>query len=116
MAGFDNVREMTFDKLAPERQREIARLGGIASQKAAKRRKNMREIFQQIAGLHVTDEALKEKLTKMGIPEDDITWQVAVAFSTIMNAIQKNDIKTVELVLQMLDDGKTENPFEKMIK
>ena len=118
MAGFDNVREMTFDKLTPERQRKIASMGGKASQAAAKRRKTMREIFQQIGSLEVTDEALKKKMQKLGIPDEDITWQVALAVSTILNAIKKGDVKTIEFVLQMLDDGKkkSENPFEEMMK
>lgn len=118
MAGYDNIRDKGFDKLTAERQREIASMGGKASQKALKRRKTMREIFRQIGDLNVTDDALKRKLQKLGLPDEDITWQVAVAVSTILNAIKKNDIKTVAFVLQMLDDGKPgdNNPFEEYIK
>lgn len=87
-----------------ETGREAGRKGGIASGEAKRRKKTMKELFQYVGGLTVTDEKLKAKMREMGIPEDDITWSAALAVATIMTAIKKNDIKTVEFVLEMMEN------------
>lgn len=119
MAGYDNIKEHSFNKMSAERQREIASMGGKAAQRAAKRRKTMREIFQQIGELDVADKTLKERLVKLGVPEGDITWNVAVVISTYVNAVKKNDVKTVALLLKMLeseDKKKKNNEFDEFMK
>lgn len=117
MANYDNIKDYGFDKLTANRQREIASMGGKASQRKKKQQKKLKEIFQLVGSLNVTDRTLLEKIKKMGIPEDDITWNTAVAVSTILNAIRKNDIKTVEFVLKMMDeeDGKEKNAFDEFM-
>ena len=117
MANYENIKEHGFDKMSATRQREIASMGGKAAQKALKKRKAMREIFQNIAALGVTDKTLFKRMQDMGIPDDEITWATALAVSTIMNAIKKNDVKTVALVLQMMEDEiKNKNEFEEYMK
>ena len=101
--NYDNIKNYGFDKIAPSRQRQIASMGGKAVQAKKKRQKTMKELFQCVGGLEVTDYKLKQKMKEMGIPDDEITWAAAVAVSSIMAAIKKNDVKTIEFVLEMLD-------------
>ena len=118
MANYENIKDYGFDKLTPNRQREIASMGGKASQRKKKQQKKLKEIFQTIGALEVTDKALFEKMEKMGIPKDEITWGAAVAVSTILNAIRKNDIKTVAFILKMIDEdeGKdSKNAFDEFM-
>ena len=89
-----------------ERERkEIQRKGAQAANEVKRKKKTMKQIFQTIGDLEVTDPKLKERLKSVGLHDEDITWSVAVAVSTILNAIKKNDIKTVEFVLEMMDNG-----------
>lgn len=104
MANYDNIKNYGFDKLPAERQREIAKMGSEASVIARKKRKTMKQIFQDIGNLSVTDEKLRKKMKEMGISDDNITWSAAVAVSAVLNAIKKNDPKAVEFVLEMMDD------------
>ena len=104
MAGYDNIKEHGFDKIPAERQREIAKMGAAAATKKRKQKKRMKELFQEIGNMAVTDVKIKARMKAMGIPEDDITWQAAVAVATIMAAVKKNDPKVVEFVLEMFDD------------
>ena len=112
-----NIEKYKFNKLAPSRQREIASMGGKASQKAAKRRKTLKQLYQWVGEMQVTDKLLKDKLLKMGIAEDDITWQMALVVSTLMSAIKKGDIKTIAFVMNMMEEQKDDkNPFEEFMK
>lgn len=117
MAGYDNIKKYKFNVMPAERQREIAKMGGKASQKAAKRRKTLKQLYQWVGEMQVTDKLLKDKLLKMGIAEDDITWQMALVVSTLMSAIKKGDIKTIAFVMNMMEEQKDDkNPFEEFMK
>ena len=120
MANYENIKDYGFDKLTAKRQREIASMGGKASQAAKKQKKNLKEIFQMVGSMEVTDRNLKDKIEKMGVPSEDITWNVAVAISTYLNAVKKNDVKTIVLLLKMLDESnkgeKSKNEFEEFMR
>ena len=118
MAGYDNIKDMGFDKMTAERQREIASMGGKASQVKRKQRKTMRELFSMIGSMPVNDKPLLDKIKKLGIPDDEITWNTAVVVSTYMTAVKKGDTKTVALILKLLDEStesKKVNEFDEFM-
>lgn len=118
MAGYDNIKNMGFDKMTAERQREIASMGGKASQQKRKQRKTMRELFSMIGSMPVNDKPLLDKIKKLGIPDDEITWNTAVVVSTYMTAVKKGDTKTVALILKLLDEStesKKVNEFDEFM-
>lgn len=103
MANYDNIKDYGFDKIPPERQREIARKGAAAATEARKKKKTMKEIFQAIGELAVPDDKLRKKMAEVGLKDEEMTWKAAVAVSAILNAIKKQDPKAVEFVLEMMD-------------
>lgn len=118
MAGYDNIKDMGFHKMTTERQREIASMGGKASQEKRKQRKTMRELFSMIGSMPVNDKPLLDKIKKLGIPDDEITWNTAVVVSTYMTAVKKGDTKTVALILKLLDENtesKKVNEFDEFM-
>lgn len=70
MAGKDNL--ISFRDMTAERQREIASMGGKASQAAAKRRKSLKEKAQLILSLPVNDTKNQTQMKKMGLDIEDI--------------------------------------------
>lgn len=103
MANYENIKKHNFKNLPAKRQREIARMGAAAATAARKKKKTMKEIFQYIGDLQVTDEVLRKKMEKVGLKDGDLTWSAAVAVSAVLNAIKKNDPKAIEFVLEMMD-------------
>lgn len=119
MANFENIKDHSFDKITPKRQREIASMGGKASQAARKKKKNLRELFAMIGDMQVNDKLLADKIKKLGFEQDEITWNLAMAVSTYMTAVKKGDTKTVALILKLLDDSaesKKVNEFDEFMK
>lgn len=118
MAGYDNIKDMGFHKMSTERQREIASMGGKASQEKRKRQKTLREMFAMVGNMPVTEKTLQNKIKAMGFEVDEITWNLAMTVSAYMTAIKKGDTKSVALILKMLDDvneSKKENKFDEFM-
>ena len=118
MAGYDNIKDCGFDKMSAERQREIASMGGKASQEKRKRQKTLREMFAMVGNMPVTEKTLQNKIKAMGFEVDEITWNLAMVVSAYMTSIKKGDTKSVALILKMLDDvneSKKENKFDEFM-
>ena len=103
MAGYDNIKNKGFDKMTTERQREVAAMGGRASQAAARRRRTIKELFQAIGSLPVNEPGIRKQLDKMGIAKDDQTWETAVAASALVKAMKTDNPKMLEFVLELLE-------------
>lgn len=87
MAGIDNL--VSFREQTEEEQREKARMGGIASGEARRRKKAFRETVQQIAEMGVPDKVLK-KLREQGISKEDATYQTAIVLKMFHEAMSGN--------------------------
>lgn len=81
-------------------QREIARQGGIASGKARRQRKTLREIGDMIGGLDVKSEKAKKIMRDAGIENEDMIQDVAMMFRLNLKA-QSGDIRAAELVAKL---------------
>ena len=75
-----------------EEQREIARKGGIASGKARRRKKLIKEQLELLLSLPLKDENAKKKLKQLGINADNIDNQMAMIIS-IWNKALKGDVQ-----------------------
>jgi len=75
-----------------EEQRKIAIKGGIASGKARRRKKLIKEQLELLLSLPLKDENAKKKLKQLGINADNLDNQMAMIIS-IWNKALKGDIQ-----------------------
>lgn len=95
MAGQENL--IPFNELTEEEQREIASKGGKASVEARRKKKAMREVAEMVLGSRISDKDKKiiHMLQEKGISEEDMTYQTAVVFATLGQAL-KGNVKAVK--------------------
>lgn len=115
MNNEDNIDKYKFNKRTPEEQREIARLGGIASGEARRRKKTFKQQFDLLLSLPVNpDGKLGEKVKKvadeLGIPIEELDNQMAICLNMFSNAMSKNPTKAFEDIQATLG----EKPAEKI--
>ena len=87
MAGKENLisqRERTKEK-----QREIAKMGGIASGEARREKRTFREMVQKISAMGAPAKVLKA-LKEQGISEEDATYQAATVLKMFHEAMSGN--------------------------
>ena len=75
-----------------EEQRKIAIKGGIASGKARRRKKLIKEQLELLLSLPLKDENAKRKLKQLGIDADNLDNQMAMIIS-IWNKALKGDVQ-----------------------
>lgn len=98
MAGTDNLRPMNTRTKAE--QREIARLGGIASGEARRRKKTLAEIGDMIGGLEIKVKQDRDSLLSAGVPEDDLINDVGMMYRLNVKA-QNGDPRAIELLAKL---------------
>ncbi len=79
-------------KRTKEEQRKIAIKGGIASGKARRKKKLIREQLELLLSLPLKDENAKKKLKQLGIDADNLDNQMAMVIS-IWNKALKGDVQ-----------------------
>ena len=79
-------------KRTKEEQREIAIKGGIASGKARRRKKLIKEQLELLLSLPLKDENAKKKLKQLGIDADNLDNQMAMIIA-IWNKALKGDVQ-----------------------
>lgn len=84
----DNL--IPFTELTEEEQRKIAVKGGIASGKARRKKKLIKEQLELLLSLPLKDENAKRKLEQLGIDTDNIDNQMAMIIA-IWNKALKGD-------------------------
>lgn len=87
MAKEDIVKHQ-FDNLTAEKQHEIARMGGIASGEAKRKKKLIKDQFELLLSLPLKDEKAKKKLEALGIDTDNIDNQMAMIISMWQTALK----------------------------
>lgn len=96
-----------------EEQARIAKIGGIASGAARRRKKSMREAADLFLSLPVSDQKLWNKLAKAGVNPEDIDNQMAmVAGLTLAGA--KGDSRAAKIIIDVLDEKHDEDKFDKL--
>ena len=109
MANEDNL--ISLADRTTEEQREIARMGGIASQKAQKEKKEQKKTIAQALELILNakiPDAMAEKMQKQtGISELD--YRTALAYSVISTGIKKGDANALRVVADYIGEKPADN-------
>lgn len=106
-----------FNERTEEEQREIARKGGIASGEARRRKREIKDSLDLLLSLPFKIKAnnadtIREQLNNLGVPEDEIDNQMAMAFSMFINSVGtgKNAVSAATFIRDTLG----EKPKEKV--
>lgn len=108
--------------LTSEKAREIGRKGGIASGKAKKERKLIKEQISLLLSLPLKDEKTKAKLKSLGIESEDIDNQMAMVIAMWQKAL-KGDVSAFNSIRDTIGEkpqeniklsGNVNNPYENL--
>lgn len=108
MANEDNL--VSLGDRTTEEQRQIATMGGIASGKARREKKLMKDQMALLLSMPLMNEDLKEKIKELGIAEEDIDNQMAIVMAMWQKAI-KGNVKASEFIRDTLGE-KMPDKFE----
>ena len=100
MAGQENLK---FIK-STEEAREKGRAGGIASGKARRRKRAMREAADLFLSLPVTDRRKLKKLKAKELDENDIDQQMAL-IAGLVEAAQNGDAACANVIVKLLGEA-----------
>lgn len=89
---------------SPKELREMTRKGGIASGKARREKKTIREAFALLKDLPLDNEKLREQLKKAGVTKEDMTYGAAMAYMTVINGMKGNP-SFMRLAFEMLGEN-----------
>ena len=78
-------------------QREIAKKGGIASGKARRKKKLLRQILDEIGESRLNTNEAKDIAKALSINKRDVTYDVAIMFKAVNEALGGN-IKAMEFI------------------
>lgn len=103
-----------------EEQREIAKKGGIASGKARRKKKLMREQLELLLSLPLKNEKVQQKLTELGIYKKDMDNQMALIASIYVKSLS-GDIQAATFIRDTLGEKAVEvleirQPVEEVAK
>lgn len=111
MAGRDGTRNLTPVRTTEE-AKERGRRGGIASGKARRAKKNMRERAQLLLGCKFTDEAMLEIFKAYGFKTKGLEIADAMLIGLMMGSItgKGGDPKAFKAILDLVEpDGERED-------
>lgn len=89
-----------FNKRTETEQKEIARQGGIASGKARRQKKTLREIGDMIGSLDIQTPKNREVMLKAGLKDEDLIRDVEMMFRLSLKASQ-GDVRAIELLAKL---------------
>lgn len=102
-----------FNKRTESEQREIAQQGGIASGKARRRKRSMREAADYYLALPETDRRSVNALLRDAVDPEDIDNQMAMVVG-LTEAATAGDARAAKVILEMLgDDGDERTDLQK---
>ena len=78
-----NAENLTKINRSPSEARENGSKGGKQSGKARRKKKQMKDMFEYLLGLDVTDAELKKKMSEMGIDDGQMTYNAMVCYSML---------------------------------
>ena len=104
MANEQNL--IKAENLTSEQLRERARKGGIASAKAKKKRKAMKEQMEMLLTLPVKSSKTKEVLKKLGIKSTEMNNQMALIVALYQTALKggKNSVTAFNTIMEMTEE------------
>lgn len=88
--------------------------GGIASGKARRKKRDMREAAKVLLDTEVKNSRLRRKMKDNGIDDDDLTNQMAVLLSMFMSAVNGN-VRAAEFLRDIAGYGPNSQPEAPLI-
>jgi hypothetical protein len=97
-----------FTERTEKEQREIARLGGIKSGEARRKKKTMREMVQLIGNAQADTKQKSQLKALLGdsVDDEDITYRMLVAMTLYQKALKEKSMQAIEKIFEI--DGQTE--------
>lgn len=106
MANEQNLKPN--EQRTPEERRELARVAGIASGVARRRRRALREAADIYLALPVKDKRRLKKLVGKDIPLDDIDNQMAMVVG-LVEAATAGDARAANVIVKLLGEAVPSN-------
>ena len=101
MANEQNL--LKAENMTSAQLRERARKGGIASAKAKKERKQIKEQLELLLSLPIKDKITKAEIRKLGIDTENIDNQMAMVISMWQKAV-KGDVQAATFIRDSLGE------------
>lgn len=92
-----------FDKRTESEQREIASKGGKKSGEVRRQQKTMREYAKLLLGLDITDKRKRNKLSNMGVPDENLDNKMLIIVA-LMNEAQTGNVQACKELRSLLDE------------
>lgn len=112
--GTGNENLVPFSERTEDEQREIAKKGGVASGKARRRKRTMKEAAELILKAPANDEQT-ELLKKYGIPEQDCTNLLVIMAKAVQMASEGN-LKAAKFIRDTLGENPQYKIYEKRLE
>lgn len=106
MANEQNL--IPFTTGSREEAREAGRKGGIASGKARRARRAMRDTLDLLLRTDVGSKEIRESMSEMGIDEEDQNYQMLLMMSVFKGAV-KGDKEDLKFIVDMLNERPVNN-------
>lgn len=97
-----------FNKRTESEQREIAQQGGIASGKARRRKRSMKEAADYYLSLPETDRRRVNAMLRDEVDPEDVDNQMSVVMG-MAEAAKRGDARAAGVLLKMLGEDKPQN-------
>lgn len=99
------ANEQNLKKFGTEKEpREAGRKGGVASGKARRRKRAMKDAAKLLLDMPVAQEGIASQMKAMGIDERDLTNQMAVIISVFKEAMS-GDIRAAEFLRDTIGEN-----------
>lgn len=107
MANIQNLIPFTSNQ-SQEEAKKNGQKGGIASGKARRKRKAMKETLDLLLRTEVNDEQIKDTLSNMGIPKEEQDYQMVLMMSIFKRAM-KGDKEDLKFITDMMSETPLSN-------
>lgn len=115
MAKEDQIEEYRFDNRTPEEQREIARMGGIASGEARREKATMKKTLEMLLNEKNNKGKTYRELTTLGLIKGAVDGK-AGNYKTIvqlLGELQEQENETPSLNINIVDNSNLEKALYK---
>lgn len=120
-----NEQNLIRRELTTEEARKIGTKGGIASGKARRERKAIKEQMEMLLSLPIKSNKIKQQLQELGIPESEMTNQMAMIIQMYQTAIKggKNSVSAFNSIRDTIGEkpkevvqheGEINNPYSNL--
>ena len=93
-----NINNLTANSLPAEVRRENARKAGIASGKAKRKRKEMRELAEALLEVGIHDGRVQDVKSLDDVNNKNVSVAAAILLAQIKKAIQNGDTRAAEFI------------------